>query len=489
MSAPSSKTLAVADADQTKSDADQTSADTQIPPEDQSANGDEAAARLDAIKRERLDMARRKEELKAIKMRHDVAQLEAQVADAENAAKAPPAPAAPAQPPAAAAAAAPVLPPVPPARVRRRHWGTFLSFLLMVVAPLTLTGWYLTERASPRFVSVSGFSVRSEEVGSAVDLLGAVTQISGSSSSDTDILYQFIQSQELVARADAELDLRLLWSKGDPEKDPVFAYHPPGTIEDLVTYWDRMVGVYSDSGTGLIDVEVQAFTAEDAQRINQFIYDESSAMINRLSAIAREDATRYARQELEQTVEQVKVAREGLTRFRNETQIVDPDASIQSQMGILSSLQGQLAQTLIDLDILLQSSASNDPRVTQARRRVEVTEARIAEERRKLGLGDTADGSPSSEGSAFADLVGEYERLLVDRQFAEESYAAARAAYDSAQAEARRQSRYLAAHVRPTLAQSAKHPQFYQVMGLVGLFVSLLWSILVLAAYALRDRR
>ncbi len=446
---------------------------------DDSANSDEAAERLDAIKRERIDMVRRKEELKAIKMRQNVEKLEARLAEDAEADDAP------AQ--ATHASAPPQLPAVPPARTRRRHWLVLLSFVVMVLGPLGVSVWYLLERAAPRYVSIAGFSVRSEELGSAVDLLGAVTQISGSSSSDPDILYQFIQSQELVVRADAALDLRALWSKGDPEQDPIFVYHAPGTIEDLVDYWERMVSVYSDSGTGLLDIEVQAFTAEDAQRINQFIYDESSAMINRLSAIARDDATRYARDELDETVEQVKVAREALTRFRNETQIVDPDASIQSQMGILSSLQSQLAQTLVDLDIVLLNSTEDDPRVTQARRRVEVTQARIEEERRKLGIG--ANGAGSGEANAFANLVGEYERLLVDREFAEASYAAARAAYDSTVAEARRQTRYLAAHVQPTRAESAKYPQFYQALGLVGLFAFLLWAVLVMVAYALRDRR
>lgn len=455
------------------------------PPQTDDADATEGAEnRLNTLKRERLEIAARKEELKTRRMRRQLEQLEAAVeSDEEEAAKAetetPP------QDQPSIPVAPPVAPPIPPARARPRHWGALISFVLLVLVPLGVAAWYLYERAAPRYVSTAGFSVRSEETGSAVDLLGAVSQISGSSSSDTDILYQFIQSQELVSRADEALDLRALWSKGDPDRDPVFVYHAPGTIEDLVDYWGRMVKVYSDSGTGLIDIEVQAFTPEDAQRLNAFIYDESSEMINRLSAIAREDATSYAREELAATVEQVKVAREALTRFRNETQIVDPTASIQSQMGILSSLQSQLAQTLIDLDILLQTTSSGDPRVTQAQRRIEVTEARIAEERNKLGIG----GNNSAQGQAFADLVGEFERLQVDREFAEQSFAASRAAFDSAVAEARRQTRYLAAHVRPTFAESPRHPQELQLLGLLGLFLFLSWTILVLTAYALKDRR
>ena len=378
-----------------------------------------------------------------------------------------------------------VRPTVRVARPRRRHWLVMASFVLCVLLPMVVTAWYLWTRAADRYGSYVGFSVRREETGSAVELLGGVAQMSGSSSSATDIRYYFIQSADLVRRVDQQLDLRAIWSRADPGVDPVFAYHPPGTIEDLTEYWSRMVKVYNDSGTGLIDLTVQAFTPQDAQAIAQIIFDESSNMINNLSAIAREDATRYARDELDQAVERLKAAREALTLFRNRNQIVDPNASIQSQMGLLSQLQVQLAETLIELDMLRLITSESDQRVAQALRRVEVIETRIADERQKLGMGSASD----LNGGAFADLVGEYERLSVDLKFAEEAYTAALAAYDGAVAEARRKSRYIAAHIPPTLAERSDFPDRPMLLGLVGLFLFLIWGLAVLSVYAVKDRR
>jgi capsular polysaccharide transport system permease protein len=402
-----------------------------------------------------------------------------------------------------------VPPPVPPAQLKRRHKMAFLAFGIMVILPILLSAWYLFDRAHDRYVSYAGFSVRTEEIGSAFELLGGVAEISGSSSSDTDILYKFIQSPELVKRVNKQVDLREVWSKpgrkwSNSDHDPVFAYNPRGIvkslfvpgdandlgyIEDLTKYWQRMVTVYSDSGSGLIDLEVQAFTADEAQTIARLIYEESSTMINRLTAIARADATRYAREELDQAIDRLKTAREALTLFRNRTQIVDPSASIQGQMGILTSLQQQLAQTLIDLDILRMSSQATDPRITQAERRVKVIKDRIEQERRKLGMGTTDRVERAEDENAFANLVGEFERLNVDLQFAEQSYKAALAAYDASLAEAQRQSRYLAAHVNPTLPEAATRPDRLLLLGMVALFSLLIWAISVLAAYALRDRR
>lgn len=374
-----------------------------------------------------------------------------------------------------------IAPPAPPARAKRRHWGLLFSFFLFVAGPIAVAGWYLWERAAPRYVSYAGFSVRTEEAGSATDFLGNISALSGSSSSDTDILYNFIRSQEMVRIVDETLDIRALWSKADPDVDPIFAYHAPGNIEDLTAYWGRMVKVYNDDGSGLIDMAVQAFSPQDATRIAEVIYDESSKMINRLSSIARDDAIAYAREELTTAEENLRKARLEITRFRNVNQIVDPSASIQGQAGLLASLEAQLAETLIDLDILKDTARANDPRIVALERRFDAINARIEEERKRVGVNDDGDG--------FADLVDQYESLSIDLKFTEETYTVARAAFASALAEARRQNRYLAAHVRPTSAESAEHPERYSILALVALFAFLAWVLCVLISYAIKDRR
>ncbi len=396
-----------------------------------------------------------------------------------------PAPPPAAPPPRPKPAPARIAPPAKASRFRRRHLFVLLSFVLMVIVPSVVAGWYLWTRAADQYASTVAFSVRTEESSSAISSILGPLNLSGSSTSDTEILYEFVQSQDLVARIDAKLDLRSIWSKADPDVDPVFSYHPPGTIEDLVSYWGRMVRIYFDASAGLMELRVLAFAPTDAREIAREIYAESTAMINELSDIAREDAIRYARDELDQAVERLKVAREAMTQFRNRTQIVDPTVDLQGQAGLLNILNQQLAATLIEVDLLKQTTRANDPRIEQADRKITVIETRIEEERRKLGISDA--GETGNE--AFATLVGEYERLAVDREFAETSYTAALAAYDSAQAEARRQSRYLAAHIRPTLAEKSQYPERLTYVALIGLFLFLIWAVLVLIGYALRDRR
>lgn len=158
-------------------------------------------------------------------------------------------------------------PPVRRARFRRRHYAMLTSFVFLVALPAALTGWYLWERAVDQYASHVGFSVRTEEQGTSIEGLFGVSDISGSSSSDTDILYEFLQGQQLVALVDERLDLREIWSRPGTEQDPVFAYDAPGTIEDLTKHWGHKVKIYYDSNSGLIDLRVLAFDPADATAI------------------------------------------------------------------------------------------------------------------------------------------------------------------------------------------------------------------------------
>lgn len=369
-----------------------------------------------------------------------------------------------------------------PAQMKTRHYGILLSFLFFVALPSAVVMWYLNERAADQYASYVGFSVHSEDTSAVTDVLGGAIDLGGSSTKDTDILYQFIQSQQLVAQIDKKLDLRRLFSK--PENDPIFTFQQDGTIEDLRDYWSRMVQIYYDTGTRLIELRVQAFDPDDAYTIAQEIFSQSSEMINRLSAIARKDATRYAAEELELAQAQLKAARQALTEFRNETQIVDPTADVQGQMGLLNTLQTQLAEALIEQDLLAATARANDPRLEQAARKIEVIRKRIAEERKTFGI--SGDGGNSEE---FNALLSKFEALNVEREFAEKAWLAARSAYDGAIIEANRKSRYLAAYVGPTRAEKPEYPERIMFWVLATLLLFLLWAILTLIAYSIRDRR
>ena len=372
------------------------------------------------------------------------------------------------------------------ATMRKRHWGIVLSFGITVLVPVLVTIFYLWAIATDQYSSNTGFTVRSEESGTATDLLGGLVSFgAGNTNSDADVLYEFIQSQEIVEKIDAKLDLRALYSTHWPH-DPVFALRPDASIEDLHAYWERVVRISFDGGNGLIDLEVLAFSPEDARRVAEEIVSQSQAMINELNETAREDALRYARTDLDQAIQRIKDARGALTGFRTRTQIVDPQTDIETRLGVLQSLQQQLAEALVETGILEQTTTDNDPRLIQTRQKIAVIRSRIAYERQTFA---NAENEVGSLGEDYPTLIAEYESLSVDLEFAEEAYRAALTAMDVAKSNALRQSRYLATYVNPTRSQSSEYPRRFVISGLAALLLIMLWGTGTLVYYSLRDRR
>ena len=379
-----------------------------------------------------------------------------------------------------------VLPAAAKASRKPRHRGLLLSFMLAVLVPLLLETLYLGVIAEDQYASTTAFSVRKEEGASASDFMGGLAQFAGiSGSSDSDILYEFIQSQEIVERIDADMNLRAHYSQ-HWSTDKIFGLDPDASIEDVVDYWSRIVRISYDQQTGLMELRVLAYDADFARRLASAIVTESQKMINALSDAAQSDATRYAEADLEESVKRLKIAREALADFRTRTQIVDPEADIQGRMGVLNNLQQQLAEALIDSDMLRDTTRPDDPRMVQADQRIRVIRERILRERENFTLND---GTRSEGTEDYPRLMTEFESLTVDREFAEQTYRAALVALDSARANAERQSRYLATFVQPTLAQEAEYPRRWMIFGLSFLFLTLGWGIMALVYYSIRDRR
>jgi len=221
-----------------------------------------------------------------------------------------------------ASGAAPERDTVPAARMRRRHWGLVLSGLLVVILPILVTAWYLWVVAEDQYGSVAGFTVRQDEGQGASELLGGIVALTGGSAAgDSDILYEFIQSQALIRQIDEDLDIQKHYS-AVWDSDPVFGLEPGASIEDLEDYWGTIVRVSHDRGTGLLEVRVRAFTPEMAQAIASEIVSHSQDMINELNTQAREDALRFARTDLDEAVARLSEARGALTAFRSRSSIL-----------------------------------------------------------------------------------------------------------------------------------------------------------------------
>jgi len=385
------------------------------------------------------------------------------------------------EPPAAPGRSA-VLLGAPPARARLRHWLAGLGFFLFVVLPTLAAAAYLAVTAADRYASRVAFSIRSNQTAAPMEFLGAITQFGNSSIlTDGQVLYDYIRSQQIVEAVRSRLPIEAYFNRAP--QDWVFSLGEDQPVEDLVDYWNRVVDVGLDPATGILTVEVRAFDAREARAVATEILAASADLVNRLTETAREDAVRHAAVELESAEQRLRTIRSRLRQFRDIEQEVDPSQNARVAIGLVASLEEELSQTRVQLELLRGALDESSPRITLLQRRVDSLQARIAAERTRLGSGLGQSGQ-----RALSEVVGEFEELVVDREFAEQSYTLALATYQQAQAEARRRHRYLAAHIEPTLSEEPEYPDRVLLVLTVFLLSLAGWSILTLGAWNLRDR-
>ncbi|ARO15482.1 polysaccharide export-assoiated protein [Ketogulonicigenium robustum] len=384
-------------------------------------------------------------------------------------------------PPAPLAEAAIALTRVPPARLAPRHSGVLLGLGLCVLAPVALTGSYLWLLAADQYASPLGFTITTADApagdtAGAFGTIGLALGLQNTGNRDSEVLYHFLRSPALVTALDEQLNLRAMFAA---PHDPVFAFAPSGTAEDLTRYWSRMVRPTIDPASGIITLRVTAFSPADAQRLAVAIADESTRMINALTAAARAEATRATAAELAAAADDVAHARAAMTAFRISHQMIDTAADAQGRIGLQNALQAQLASALIDLDLLQAAGHDTaDIRLRQAQQRVTAITHRLDQMQADFGTG-----------SDYATAMADYERLTVERDFAEAAHLAAMAAHTAAKAEADRQSRFLAVFDPPRTPELAEYPRRWLILGLTTVFSALIWAIGTLSYYALRDRR
>lgn len=372
-----------------------------------------------------------------------------------------------------------------PVRRARTPWLAILGFVLCVGGTAAFTALYLWQFAADRYGSRTAFSIRSNESTAPLEIFGSITQLGTSSAQmDGEILYDFIQSQQMLDAVRARVDLERIYN-ARPE-DPLFTLGTEEPVEELLDHWALMTDVAIDPATGILSVETRAFSAEDARAIARAVLRSSADLVNEISEAARNDAVRFAALELEDAEERLRQIRTKLRAFRDLEQEVDPTLNAQAALGLVATLEEDRARTQVQLDQLKGILDGQAPRVQALRRRIATLDARIAEERTRLGTGAQ---SQDANARPLADVVGEYEELVVDREFAEQAYTLAMATYEQAQAEARRRNRYLAVHIRPTLSDEAEYPdRIVWLLSVTGLAFAL-WAIGLLVLANMRERR
>ncbi|EWY38918.1 RkpR, polysaccharide export protein [Skermanella stibiiresistens SB22] len=377
-------------------------------------------------------------------------------------------------------ASAPITPPAPaPVANRERRRLAPWSAALCVGLPTLLALIYYGALASDQYVAEARFAVRGSEA-AATDMLGVLTGVPGhaASAGDAMIVQDYIRSREVVDELSRRFDLRALYAR--PDADWLARLNPDDPIEDVVLYWRGMVDVAFDNLSGITTLRVAAFRPDDAVAVANAVLETSETLVNGLSERARKDAVAFAESQVADAETRLTAAREALTSFRDRRQAIDPARSAEARLTILSGLEGELAKSEAELSAMKAFMRSTASAVVSLENRIAALKRQITEERGKLA------GDPGQT-DVMSGMVADYERLMMEREFAEKAYVSALGSLEGARAEAVRKQRYLASFVQPHLPEDAVRPR--RLISILTVFFGALiaWGIGALGVAAVKD--
>ncbi|WP_448871335.1 hypothetical protein [Desulfobulbus propionicus] len=356
-------------------------------------------------------------------------------------------------------------------------------FLITVLLPTLAAILYYGLIASDVYISEASFVVRTPDRGQVASSLGSFLQATGFSSDriDSFAVQNFILSRDALRQLDERFHLRQAFSNPDID----FLNRFPGPLwwrtsfEDLHRYYQQKVtAVQVDSLSSISTLTVRAFSPDSAVRINQQLLDMSETLVNQLNERGMQDMIRFAADEVAIAEQKAKAAALALSGYRNKKNVINPEQQSTIQLQQIAKLQDELISTQ-GLLTQLQTFTSDNPQIPTLRQRVQHLRREIDAETNKVAGSD----------HSLAQKAAEYERLALDREFADRHLASTLASLEQARNEALRKQLYLERIAQPSTPDMAMEPR--RLRGTVAVFlISLLvYGICTILFAGIREHR
>lgn len=376
------------------------------------------------------------------------------------------------------------IPEVRPAFLRFRHYMLIFSFVLVVIVPVLLAGWLSwsfsgTLRQVTASVTVQEHSLGSfASPGSGISLQSA---FKGGGSEETAIVRELVHSEDFYRTVAGQMDLSAIWPPDRPVPYWPPYYDPEGPAETGHSFWKNMVNVHIGSRDQIIRISVIAFDQDTAQRVLNAIRVEAERRLN----TARAATLRIALEEAKQRVEELRVQyaedSSKLLNFRVQNNTIDPEIMVSLNIAFSDFLRKMLADEEINI-------AATTASIAQGGELTRVSESRVAAISEYLSNIDTAPGQVITADEITA-LMAEYQPLLMDAEISHTSLRMAELSQMRFTQDLESNKVFLSSVTGGSMAAIEVFPQFLPTLLIVIAGSLVIWAILLIIVYAIRDRK
>lgn len=356
-----------------------------------------------------------------------------------------------------------------------RRW-ILASFMAFVAVPILAATIYWGLVASDQYASEVKFTLRVTE-NTPLDGLSGLAAVAGSrQQQESMVLANYIESPAAVRDLATRVDLAAIY--GRSSIDYLSRLEPDAPIEKMTKYWRKRVDVKVDAPSGIVTVNVRAFSPAESEAIANHLVALSERLVNDMGDRPRRDAHGAAKLELEQAEANLRRATQRMRDARNTEGVLDAGAAADAITKVVTALRLQLAETE-SAQMALGPEAQSSPQTRILKSRAEALRKQIQDYTRQIaGRGDQ---------SSLADTVGALSPAQTDLEVARRRYADAAVAYEASRIELETRKAYVVAFVKPGLAQEATYPRRWLEWAIIVLPALLLWGLGVGIAFQARD--
>lgn len=351
-------------------------------------------------------------------------------------------------------------------------------FLLTVALPTLLAAVYFGLIASDVYISESRFVVRSPQRAAPTGL-SALLASAGISRShdDTYTVHGYVLSRDALAELEKRLKLREAYSSSQVDMLRRF----PGlgwdnSFEAFFRHYTDHVGIAYDTVSSITTLQVRAFTPEMAHAINESLLQMSERLVNNLNDRSRQDLIVVAKREVAEAEERARQASLALSAFRNKGQLFDPAREAAMQIDNAARLREELRLVEGQIAQLRQVAPAN-PQIATLNANARRLQAAIGAETAKT-LG---------QGSSINAKAPMFERLTLEKTFADQQLGSALASLEAARNDAARKQLYLERLVQPNLPDTALEPRRLRTVLTVFVIGLLVWGVVSLLIAGVRE--
>ncbi|RFP06614.1 hypothetical protein BGC31_13570 [Komagataeibacter xylinus] len=276
--------------------------------------------------------------------------------------------------------------------------------------------------------------------------MGAASAMGGAGLAEGFAVNTYMKSHDAVEALQKRLDLVSMFRHADTDFVSRLFYANP-TPERLLWYYLRHVDVVFHEDTGVTTLDVRAFRPAEAQQITEELLKLGEERINEFNRKISQNTVNIVNDEVIAAEKRVKDIEQRLADFRQRSGDIDPSKTSVVGISLIGQLQTELAQADTELSQMLRTLNPTSPQIATLKQRIRAINNQIEAQRQLI-----------HEGRGPSQRVSEYDQLMLDRDFAQQTYMSAAGGLETARVSALQQQVYVVRVVEPNLPGMPTYP-------------------------------